>query len=81
MNLVLWGECNRTLLRELLPEALVLLATGATEQHGPHLATGTDILVSSTLVERAALGLGPERPRPSRGNARGRSPRARGTRA
>ena len=64
MNLVLWGECNRTLLRELLPEALVLLATGATEQHGPHLATGTDILVSSTLVERAARAAGATAARP-----------------
>src|SRR5262245_28053786 len=49
-----WAETDRETLRGLLPEALVLLAIGATEQHGPHLATGTDALIAATTCERAA---------------------------
>jgi creatinine amidohydrolase len=49
-----WAETDRETLRELLPDALVLLAIGATEQHGPHLATGTDALLAATTCERAA---------------------------
>lgn len=49
-----WSDTDRETLRAVLPEALVLLAIGATEQHGPHLATGTDALLASTICERAA---------------------------
>jgi creatinine amidohydrolase len=37
-----------------VPDALVVLPVGSTEQHGPHLATGTDALIATTLAERAA---------------------------
>lgn len=49
-----WSELTRTHLTELLPGAVVAMATGATEQHGPHLATGTDALLATTVLERAA---------------------------
>lgn len=49
-----WTELTRTRLTELLPDAVVAIATGATEQHGPHLATGTDALLATTVLERAA---------------------------
>jgi creatinine amidohydrolase len=49
-----WDETTRAGLGGILPDALVLIATGAVEQHGPHLPTGTDILLSRTTLERAA---------------------------
>lgn len=49
-----WAELTRTRLTELLPNAVVAIATGATEQHGPHLATGTDALLAETVLTRAA---------------------------
>jgi len=49
-----WADTDRETLRAELPEALVLLPVGATEQHGPHLATGTDALLAHTVTERAA---------------------------
>jgi creatinine amidohydrolase len=51
-----WDELNRSQLSELLPEAVVVIPTGATEQHGPHLPTGTDALLATTVVERAVAG-------------------------
>jgi creatinine amidohydrolase len=53
MSILKWQELDRETLRELLPEALVVLPIGATEQHGPHLATGTDALLAGTVAERA----------------------------
>lgn len=55
MTVVRWHESNREQLTELLPEALVLVPIGATEQHGPHLATGTDWMLARAVTERAAL--------------------------
>ncbi|WP_327087171.1 creatininase family protein [Nonomuraea sp. NBC_01738] len=49
----LWAELTRERLGALLPEALVVLPVGATEQHGPHLPTGTDTLLAATVAERA----------------------------
>jgi creatinine amidohydrolase len=49
-----WTELTRTRLTDLLPGAVVAMALGATEQHGPHLATGTDALLATTVLERAA---------------------------
>jgi len=49
-----WTELTRTQLTELLPDAVVGMAIGATEQHGPHLGTGTDALLATTVLERAA---------------------------
>jgi len=49
-----WTDLTRTRLTDLLPDAVVAMALGATEQHGPHLATGTDALLATTVLERAA---------------------------
>ena len=49
-----WAELNREELGAVLPEALVILPIGATEQHGPALATGTDALLASTVAGRGA---------------------------
>lgn len=48
-----WSRSTRAELAEVLPNALVVWPIGATEQHGPHLATGTDILVAEHLVNLA----------------------------
>lgn len=63
MSVIRWQEQNRETLRQLLPEAVVVLPIGATEQHGPHLATGTDAMLAQTVTERAISRL-PEAPRP-----------------
>jgi creatinine amidohydrolase len=47
----LLSELNRVESAQLAPEALLLLPIGATEQHGPHLPSGTDAI----LVELVAL--------------------------
>jgi len=62
MTVVRWDETNRERLGELLPEAVVVVPTGATEQHGPHLPTGTDQFMAQTIVARATAGR--EFPRP-----------------
>lgn len=49
-----WAETDREALTRLLPEALVLLPIGATEQHGPYLPTGTDHLLAGEVTARAA---------------------------
>jgi creatinine amidohydrolase len=54
MTLLTWANSNREQLGVSLPEALVLLPIGATEQHGPHLATGTDALLATEVTRRAA---------------------------
>jgi len=36
------------------PETVVLIPTASIEQHGPHLATGTDMWLASEVAERAA---------------------------
>jgi len=52
--LVAWNESTREELRHLLPELVVLLPTGATEQHGPHLPTGHDSFTVTEIATRAA---------------------------
>lgn len=49
-----WDELNRRQLGELLPEAVVVVPTGATEQHGPHLPVGTDTFVVEHVAREAA---------------------------
>jgi len=51
---VRWSELDRQALDDLLPHAVVVLPIGATEQHGHHLATGTDALLIDHVVSRAA---------------------------
>ncbi|MGO9560191.1 MAG: mycofactocin biosynthesis peptidyl-dipeptidase MftE [Acidimicrobiales bacterium] len=41
----------------LEPSAIVIVPVGSTEQHGPHLPTGTDTTIASALAERAAEAL------------------------
>lgn len=53
MTTLRWNELTREDLREVLPGAVVVLPTAATEQHGPHLATGHDALVLDEIVRRA----------------------------
>ena len=50
----LFAELNREQIRELAPHSLVVLPIGATEQHGPHLATGMDYFMVEWLARRAA---------------------------
>ena len=52
--LTIWNESTREELRALLPESVVLLPTGATEQHGPHLVTGHDSFTVTDIASRAA---------------------------
>jgi creatinine amidohydrolase len=49
-----WSELTRDELGELAPRALTVIPVGSTEQHGPHLATGTDALLAARIAERAA---------------------------
>lgn len=49
-----WNEMTREALGMALPNAVIVLPTAATEQHGPHLATGHDALVLDEIVRRAA---------------------------
>jgi creatinine amidohydrolase len=50
----LFAELNREQLRALAPDALIVLPLGATEQHGPHLPTGTDYFTVESLSREAA---------------------------
>jgi creatinine amidohydrolase len=49
-----WNELTRADLREVLPRAVVVLPTAATEQHGPHLPTGHDTLIVEEIARRAS---------------------------
>ncbi len=50
----LWNDLTRDELRDLLPRSVVVLPTGATEQHGPHLATSHDSVTVTDIAIRAA---------------------------
>ena len=49
-----WDVLTREEISSLFPAALLVLPVGATEQHGPHLATGTDARLVQAVAERAA---------------------------
>lgn len=49
-----WADADRHVLTSQLPEAVVVVPIGATEQHGPHLPTGTDALIAGGVCEAAA---------------------------
>jgi len=51
---VLFEEMTREQILRIAPEAIAVLPTAATEQHGPHLAVGTDTLLCTTVARRAA---------------------------
>lgn len=49
-----WDACTREELTEILGTAVVVLPVGATEQHGPHLATGMDAWTAESLAVAGA---------------------------
>ena len=49
-----WDALTREEIGDLAATALLVLPVGSTEQHGPHLATGTDALLADAIAERAA---------------------------
>ena len=53
-NLRRWDALTREEIGALAPDALLVVPVGSTEQHGPHLATGTDALIATAIAERAA---------------------------
>ncbi|GAA3090465.1 creatinine amidohydrolase/Fe(II)-dependent formamide hydrolase-like protein [Kribbella aluminosa] len=64
MTFVRWQHTNRSTLGELLPAAIVVVPVGATEQHGPHLATGTDWILAEAVSAEAASLVHERSPRP-----------------
>lgn len=54
-RLVLFEEQTRERLRALAPASLVVWPVGATEQHGPHLPTGTDAMHAEWVTREAAV--------------------------
>jgi creatinine amidohydrolase len=49
----LFAELNREELRSIAPDALLVLPLGATEQHGPHLPSGTDTFAVEAIAREA----------------------------
>jgi len=49
-----WGRLTREEIEAFAATALTVIPVGTTEQHGPHLVTGTDALLAETLALRAA---------------------------
>jgi creatinine amidohydrolase len=49
-----WDRLTRVEIARLAPDALTVIPVGTTEQHGPHLATGTDALIASAVARLAA---------------------------
>jgi len=54
MTLTIWNESTRDELNAVVKDAVVIIPTGATEQHGPHLATGHDTFAATEVARRAA---------------------------
>lgn len=49
-----WDFCSRHQIASLArQDAVVIIPTGATEQHGPHLPVGTDATIASEIATRA----------------------------
>jgi creatinine amidohydrolase len=48
-----WADVDRHVLTSHLSQAVVLVPVGATEQHGPHLPTGTDALIAGAVCDAA----------------------------
>ena len=51
---VLFEEMTREQIKAVAPRAIAVMPTSATEQHGPHMAVGTDTLLCTTVARRAA---------------------------
>ena len=58
--MMIWNQATRDELNAVLRDAVVLLPTGATEQHGPHLATGHDTFAVTAIAHRAARAVSPD---------------------
>lgn len=56
----LFAELNRDELRSIAATVLVVVPIGATEQHGPHLATGMDYFTVESIAREAAAIAGAE---------------------
>jgi|SRR5690606_11633718 len=54
VTLTVWNESTRVELAASLRGSVVVLPTGATEQHGPHLATGHDTFVVTHIARKAS---------------------------
>ncbi len=54
MAMIVWNASTRDELNTALPGSVVLLPTGATEQHGHHLVTGHDTFGVTAIAYRAA---------------------------
>ena len=49
-----WDALTRDEISAVAADALLVLPVGTTEQHGPHLATGTDAALVEAVAEKAA---------------------------
>jgi creatinine amidohydrolase len=58
----LFAEMNREQLRSAAGKAMAILPIGATEQHGPHLPTGTDAFTVEAIAREAAFAASAEIP-------------------
>ncbi len=58
----LFAELNREQIRAAAQDSLVVLPIGATEQHGPHLATGMDYFTVESIAREAAAIAGAQIP-------------------
>jgi creatinine amidohydrolase len=56
----LFAELNRVELKAIAPTSLAVIPIGATEQHGPHLATGMDFFTVEAIAREAAAIAGAE---------------------
>lgn len=54
MTVTLWSAATRVELNAALPGAVLVIPTGATEQHGDHLVTGHDSSMVGEIARRAA---------------------------
>jgi creatinine amidohydrolase len=54
IDMKLFAELNREQIRAAATDSLVVLPIGATEQHGPHLATGMDYFTVESVAREAA---------------------------
>lgn len=58
----LFAELNREQIREASKDSIAVIPLGATEQHGPHLPTGTDYFTVEWLAREAARIASPQVP-------------------
>jgi creatinine amidohydrolase len=54
MAVLFWNRMTRHEIAEAIGDAVVVIPTGATEQHGPHLPTGFDAIAVDEIARRAA---------------------------